>query len=71
MAVHRQLGHVFAVEGHLPSFGRDHSDRHAEAGGLARTVPSKEANNFTFTHSECHIIDDSSTVVTLHKPMDF
>jgi hypothetical protein len=55
----------------LPSFRRDHSDRHAEAGGLARTVPSKEANNFTFTHSECHIIDDSSTVVTLHKPMDF
>ena len=71
MSVHRQHGHVFAVEGHLPGFRRDHADGHAETGGLARAVASKQTNNFTFGHSECHIIDDSSTVVTLHKPMDF
>ena len=66
-AVHRQAGHVLAVEDDLAVVGRDLAGGHAEAGGLAGPVGPEQADDLAGVHGVGDAVHDLPPAVVLDQ----
>jgi hypothetical protein len=69
--VHRHSSDVHAVEDHLPVFGLDHSDGHAESSGLSRTVSPQQAYDLSLLHMEGYVVHHGTSGVAFYQVFGF
>ena len=60
-AIHRQRGHILAVDQHLPAFGRHQPGNGIKAGGLARPVRPQQRHHLAPVQVHADIAD--------HRPL--
>ena len=67
--VHRQLGHVLALQEDAPAVGAQEAHDHVERGGLARAVGPEEADHLPRVDVEAHAVHHHAAPKPLAQPL--